>query len=107
MEIKITTDNFQKEVLESKELVLIDFFADWCGPCMMMGPIVERIAEKYKDKIVVGKCNIDEEMELAEKYKVMSIPTFIFFKNGEAVSTNIGSMSEKDLTAKTEEVLAM
>lgn len=105
--MKITTDNFEKEVLESKKPVLVDFYADWCGPCMMMGPIVERMSVKYEDNLAVGKCNIDEEMELAEKFKVMSIPTFIFFKDGKPIVTNVGSMSEKELAAKIEEVLAI
>ncbi len=106
MEIKITTGNFQEEVTEAKDVVLVDFYADWCGPCMTMGPIVEKVAELYNGKIKVGKCNIDEEMDLAQKYKVMSIPTFVFFKNGEPVETIVGSMSEKELTSQIEKVLA-
>ena len=106
MEIKITTDNFKVNVLESELPVLIDFYADWCGPCKMMGPIVKNLADKYDGKMKIGKCNIDEEMDIAQKYSVMSIPTFIFYKNGEAIETIVGAMSERELESKIGEVLA-
>jgi len=105
MEIKITTENFEEEVVKSKLPVLIDFYADWCGPCKMMAPIVERISETMEGKLKVGKCNIDENMELAEKFRVMSIPTVKIFKNGEDILTSIGALSQADLEAKIEEVL--
>lgn len=106
MELKLTKQNFEEEVLASKEPVLIDFYADWCGPCKMMAPVVEKLAKEYEGKIKVGKVNIDEELELAQKYRVASIPTFIIFKDGEAKNTYIGAMSAAELTEKIEQILA-
>lgn len=97
MEYKFTTDNFESEVIQSNLPVLVDFYADWCGPCKMMAPIVEELAASYDGKIKVGKCNIDDNMEIAQKYRVMSIPTFIFFKDGQAVETKVGAMSKEEL----------
>ena len=86
MEYKFTTAYFEEEVLNSDLPVLVDFYADWCGPCKMMAPIVEKLAEEYDGKIKVGKCNTDDNMPLTQKYRVASIPTFIIFKGGEAVA---------------------
>ena len=105
MEYKFTADNFQEEVMESQIPVLVDFYADWCGPCKMMGPIVKALAEKYDGKIKVGKINVDDQPTLAQQFRVMSIPTFVVFKNGQAVGTFVGGMSQKDLEAKVESVL--
>ena len=105
MEYKFTESNFEAEVLNSEIPVLVDFYADWCGPCKMMAPIVEKLAESYDGKVKVGKCNIDDEMGIAQKYRVMSIPTFVFFKNGEAVETSVGAMSEKELEGKLAKLL--
>lgn len=88
--IKITTENFEQEVLQSEKPVLVDFYADWCGPCKMMAPVIEEISNEITDA-KVGKLNIDEEMEIAQKYGVMSIPTFIVFKDGEAVKKDLGA----------------
>ncbi len=88
--VKLTTENFEQEVLQSSQTVLVDFYADWCGPCKMMSPVIDEIAKERTD-IKVGKLNIDEEMEVAQKYGVMSIPTFIVFKNGEAVQKDMGA----------------
>ena len=105
MELKITTDNFEEEVLKSDLPVLVDFYADWCGPCKMMAPIVERIAEGYDGRLKVGKCNIDDEGDLASKYGIMSIPTIMVFKGGEPAVTSIGAVSQPNLESKIESVL--
>lgn len=97
MEYKFTTENFEAEVLNAELPVLVDFYADWCGPCKMMAPIVERLAEEYEGKLKVGKCNTDENMPLAQKYRVASIPTFMIFKEGQPAATFMGAMSEDDL----------
>lgn len=87
--ITITTDNFEEEVLKSEVPVLIDFWATWCGPCQMQGPVVEQAAEELKD-IKVGKVNVDEEGALAQQFRVMSIPTLIVFKDGKEAGRAIG-----------------
>ena len=105
MEYVFNNENFEQEVLQSDVPVLVDFYADWCGPCKMMAPIVHQLAEEYAGKAKIGKVNVDQNMELAQKYQVMTIPTFIFFKNGQAVSTEIGGMSKNELASKIEEIL--
>ena len=103
--ITITAQNFEQEVLQSDKPVLVDFYADWCGPCKMMAPIVEGLAQGYDGKVKVGKLNIDDEMEIAQPYRVMSIPTFILFKDGKAVETSVGAMSKDELESKLQKVL--
>ncbi len=90
MEKKFTTENFSTEVLASDKVVLVDFYADWCGPCRMVAPVVAQIAEEYADRAVVGKLNVDENEEIAVRYGVMSIPTLIAFKNGEVAGKLVG-----------------
>ncbi len=104
MEYKFTSANFETEVLKSELPVLVDFFADWCGPCKMMAPIMESLAESYEGKVKIGKLNIDDEMEIAQRYRVMSIPTFIIFKDGEAVDVSVGAMSKEDLEKKLQKI---
>lgn len=106
MEVKITESNFEEEVIKSSLPVLVDFYADWCGPCKMMAPLVEELAKNYEGTCKVGKCNVDENGKLAQQYKVMSIPTFLFFKNGEAVETIIGAVSKSELENKMKQVTA-
>ena len=89
--IKLTKDNFDQEVMQSDKPVLIDFYADWCGPCKMMSPVVEEVSDEMPD-VKVCKINIDEEMDLAQKYGVMSIPTFISFNGGEIRGKQIGAV---------------
>lgn len=100
MEYRFTKANFEKEVLESKEPVLIDFYADWCGPCKMMAPVVEKLAEKYEGKVKVGKVNSDDEPELAQMFQVMSIPNFVIIKDGKVVDRVIGAVPQKTLEEK-------
>lgn len=97
--VNITMDNFEEEVTNSKLPVLIDFWAVWCGPCQMQGPVVEEAAKALEGKLKIGKLNIDEEGELAQKYNVMSIPTLIMFENGEVVKKEVGFHSLDQIRA--------
>ena len=106
MEYVFNNDNFETEVLKSDIPVLVDFYADWCGPCKMMAPIVHQLAEAYAGQMKIGKLNVDEALLVAQKYRVMNIPTFIFFKGGEPIATLVGGMSKADLEAKIKQVLA-
>ena len=85
MEYKFTDDNFEQEVLKSDKPVLVDFYADWCGPCKTMAPVIEELANEYEDVIKIGKLNVDDNQNYTSKYKVMTIPNLIFFKDGEQI----------------------
>jgi len=96
--LKITKDNFQAEVLETKETVLVDFWASWCGPCKMIGPIIDQIADERSD-VKVCKINVDDEQELAVQFKVMSIPTLMVFKDGKVVNQSLGAKPKAAILA--------
>ena len=100
MEVTLTAANFEEEVIKSETPVLVDFWATWCGPCRMIAPEVEKIAEEYDGKVKVGKVNVDEEAELAIKYKVASIPTLILFNAGEPAKKAIGYRTKDELVAE-------
>ncbi len=96
--LTITKENFETEVVQSDTPVLVDFWASWCGPCKMIAPIIDELAADFDGKAKVGKVNVDEQRELAAQFKVMSIPTIIVFKNGEAVETVVGGRNKQDFT---------
>lgn len=96
-EITVTAENFSKEVLESDIPVLVDFWAPWCGPCRMVGPIVTEIAKDYEDKVRVGKINVDNEKSLAAEFNIMSIPALLVFKSGKVIQTAVGVRSKADI----------
>lgn len=95
--LKINNENYEEEVLKSDKPVIIDFYADWCGPCRMMSPIIDEIAEEKAESIKVGKVNVDENQELAMKYGVMSIPTIVIIKNGEVSKTFVGVRNKNEI----------
>ena len=94
--INLTTENFEEEVLNAKEPVLVDFWATWCGPCQTMGPVVDELAQELTD-VKVGKVNVVEQMVLAREYKVMSIPTFLVFKDGKVAERTLGVQEKSEL----------
>ena len=102
MEIILTDENFEEEVIESDKPVLVDFWATWCGPCMMLAPIVTEIAEEYADELKVGKVNVDEQPVTSLEYKVASIPTLMLFKGGKVVKKTVGYMSKSELITELE-----
>ena len=95
--IKLNNENFKTEVKESNKVVLVDFYADWCGPCKMMSPVIDKIAEEADDRVKVCKLNVDDAQDIAVEYNVMSIPTLILFKDGNEVNRLVGLQDKKEV----------
>lgn len=105
MALEFTDSNFQELALDSDKPVMIDFWAEWCGPCRMVGPIVEEMAGEYDGKAVIGKVNVDENPDISMKYGIRNIPTIIFLKNGEMVDKSVGAVPKNILTEKIDNLL--
>lgn len=102
MAIEITDSNFEEVVLKSDKPVLVDFWAEWCGPCRMVGPVVDELSKEYEGKAVVGKLNVDLNPKVATDYGIMSIPALLFFKNGQLVDKQVGAVPKHVLANKLE-----
>ncbi|MBV9866134.1 MAG: thioredoxin [Abitibacteriaceae bacterium] len=102
----VENGNFESEVVQAGQPVVVDFWADWCQPCKMLSPVLDKVATQFNGKIKVLKCNVDENQELAAKYGVMTIPNLIFFKDGQVVNQAVGYMNETQLTDKVNQVLS-
>ena len=100
----LTQDNFEKEVLQSATPVLVDFWAEWCGPCKMIAPLLDELADEYQGKIKIGKVNIDEQQELATKYGIRAIPTLLLINKGQVAEQMVGAKSKRDLKASLDRV---
>lgn len=105
MVLDITDENFEQEVIKSDKPVLVDLWAPWCGPCRMIAPVIEKISTQYEGKVKFCRLNVDENQKTASRYRVMSIPTLMFFKEGKAVETVIGAVPEKALKSKIDGLL--
>ena len=104
MALEITDSNFQEILAEGKPVVM-DFWAPWCGPCKMVGPIIDELATEYEGKVIIGKCDVDENGDVAVEYGIRNIPTVLFFKNGELVDKQVGSAPKSAYVAKIEAIL--
>ena len=102
MAIELTDSNFEEMVIKSDKPVIVDFWAEWCGPCRMVGPIVQEIGEEYPDKAVVGKLDVDSNPGITQKFGIRNIPTILFFKNGEVADKQVGAVGKSVLVNKLE-----
>jgi len=106
MEMDINEQNFDKEVLQQEGLVLVDFWAPWCGPCKMLGPVIEEVAKEFEGKLLVRKVNVDENPNISGKYEILSIPALKFFKKGELIDEMVGLQPKEVLVAKIKNLIA-
>ena len=106
MAVEITNDNFKEKVLDTKGVALIDFWAEWCGPCRLIGPVVEELSKEYDGKATIGKLNVDDNSDVAAQYGIMSIPTLLFFKDGQLIDKHVGVASKGDLKKKLDAAIA-
>ena len=105
MTVELNDENFELIVLKSEKPVIVDFWAEWCGPCRMVGPIVNEIAEEYHEKVTVGKLDVDNNPEIAARYGIRNIPTILFFKDGEIADKQVGAVPKSNLINKLESLL--
>ena len=101
----VTTENFEAEVAQATQPVVVDFWAEWCPPCKMLAPVLDKVAERFTGQLKILQCNVDENQELAMKYGVTSIPNLIFFKDGQVIDQALGYMNEPQLSAKVASVI--
>lgn len=104
--IKTNDGDFKKDVIEAKEPVLVDFWAEWCGPCRMVGPVLDELAKEYDGKIKIAKVNVDENQQVSMDYHIRSIPTLLFFKNGQMVKQLVGAHPKAKLVSEIQELLS-
>ena len=104
--VTLTQDNFEKEALQSTTPILVDFWAEWCGPCKQIAPVLNELADEYQGKVKIGKVNVDEHQNLAAQFGVRSIPTLLFIKNGQVAEQMVGARSKRDLKASLDRVAA-
>lgn len=105
MALEITDNNFEKEVMQSSQLVMLDLWAEWCGPCRMITPIVNELADEYAGKVVIGKVNVDENPGITQKYAIRNIPTILFIRNGKIIDKQVGAVPKNVLQNKIEALL--
>ena len=105
MAIELTDQNFDEVVLQSEKPVIVDFWAEWCGPCRMVGPIVEEVGKEYEEKAIVGKLDVDSNPVVTQKFGIRNIPTVLFFKNGEIADKQVGAVPKSNLVNKLEALL--
>ena len=103
--LKLTDAEFETQVIKSEKPILVDYWAEWCGPCKMIAPVLEEVAEDLSDKVLIGKLNVDENSQTPPKYGIRGIPTLMLFKNGEVVGTQVGAISKSDLVSFIEDNL--
>ena len=105
MALQLTTENFKEKALAENTVALVDFWAEWCGPCRLIGPVVEELATEYDGKVVIAKVNVDVEGDIAGDYGIMSIPTLLFFKNGQLVDKHVGVAAKSELKKKLDALI--